>query len=142
LDKGGERLTENVAVLRSSIDGDQATIVLRTDDRERITITDAGLMAYDSGERIAQTSQIVDGRTTIRMTAKEIEGKRAVTIDTDGGLYLHWLDESGTGGNPFADTSSTTGWIGGAGTVSVMCLLAGYRHLRKRDLSPETGWPV
>jgi hypothetical protein len=143
LDRGGQRLSESLVVLRSSVDSEGvATVVLYAEDRQDVTVTDAALMAYDSGERIPQVEQTVYERSTIQIQTADLDGQRAVTVSAESGLYPVWLDRTSTGGNPLAETSSTTGWLGGMATAMAMLAMAGRRHLRDRDLDPNDGWPT
>lgn len=79
-----------------SDNGQYAELVIRSDETQRITVTDAG--GFMSGGEITRETYTVreDERNTIRLRITRVDGFAGVTVDTGAVLYAVPLEDTTT----------------------------------------------
>jgi hypothetical protein len=145
-DAGGVRIDKDLAVISAEMQDGEAVIVLYADSSTPVQLIDAAWAAYETGENIAATGRVVvDGRQTFRMDIRSTDsGQRLVGMvyGINSKRTVVWIDRGGDGGNPFEEIAPSAAWIGGTSCAFSMFVLAGYLHLRRRDVAPRSGWPT
>lgn len=134
-DNGGLRLSSQLAVISTEMQGDEAVLVLYSDVPQVVTITDAGLQGIEEGEQIPRVTQRIDGRATIRLRVHSVRGTAGVTVDSERAFAPVWIEKGTTLiGGPW-DVGDV--WLSGlAGLVSgiVVIPIIVTAMLRRRKL--------
>jgi hypothetical protein len=109
-----EAIDQNTVLCSASLDGDTATLVLRSDRLQSVTVTDAG--GVFAGGEVQRTSHQLrpDEPNTVRISVTRHRNMAGVTVDTGSTLY----------GVPFDDTSTLIGPPWSAGDVQLGALAA------------------
>lgn len=135
----GDAIDANTVLIDSEYrEGDgEVAVTIQSDLTQDITVSDVG--AFIEGGEVPQRTVRVDAgeTTTIAVPVTEVDGLVGVSIKTRETLYAEPLEYRDTGGNPFARTSSTTGWLGGASAAAIMTGLAAYRVRNRDPTEPE-----
>jgi ABC-type Fe3+-hydroxamate transport system substrate-binding protein len=127
-DSTGEQIQDGLTLVSSSYDGNgSATVTLRAETYETVTITDAG--AFASGGEIPRRVVVLDpGETTVEMPVTESgSGLVGVTIGTNETLYAEPIVANQTQDDGLFDRSATWtavqyGSAGGAVGVILIAL--------------------
>lgn len=107
-----------------------------------LTITEAVQFQEGTGQGTIHQQTIPAGESTVTVPIAERNGKAGATITTARSIgqsrftYVS-TGQTETSESPFERTSSTAGWIGGAGTVGLMFSVVAWRELRKEPDAPE-----
>lgn len=105
-----------------------------------LTITESVQFTEGVGQISIHQQTIPAGESTVSVPIERHNGEAGVTIvtarslDQSSGVYVSTGQSSS---NPFASTSSTAGWLGGAATVGLMFITVAWRELRKEPSAPE-----
>lgn len=116
--------------------GGRVIVVVESTIYQKIVVTDANgftqAVKGQGGVEIAQTSAFVqpDGRLRLELEVTESDNWAGVTIATPDTLRGYEL-ATGGGSSPFAATSSTAGWLGGAGVSVFVAGLAAWQRKTK-----------
>jgi hypothetical protein len=147
-ESGDDYLEEIDPTLRlTDWDYQDGEFVLRFDsDRSNsVTISEAAQFDEGAGQMAIRQENLPRGEFTVTISVPERAGEAGVVITTSAsinaghGTYVS-TGQSDDSRDPFARTSSTAGWLGGAGTVTFMTLFAARRWLHAEGDEPETGW--
>jgi len=138
-DSGGKVIDEDLRLVNWSYDYDAEKFSLRfeSDRPKRVTLTEAVQMSEGSGDGTIRRTTISEGVTTVELSISPVAGQAAVfitTSKTQAENRFAWVSTGQTdtsGGGPFAGTSSTAGWLGGATTAVAMVGAAAYRRKNK-----------
>lgn len=136
-----QQVDENVRLLDWEHTGDEFILVFEADRPTRVTITEAVQWSEGSGQITIHQERLLPGNTTVTLPIGETNGEAGAVITTsasvnDGhGVYVSTGQTSDA--SPFERTSSTAGWIGGAGTVMLMFVTVAWREIRKEPSAPE-----
>lgn len=106
-----------------------------------LTITESVQRERGVGEGSLRRVTIAKGETTVEIDAEKVANEAAVTITTSQsiteGRYVYVSTGITDSRSPFAGTTSTAGWFGGAGTVAGIFVLTAWRTKRKTHDSPQ-----
>lgn len=110
-----------------------------------IVLTEAiSTQQAQSGQLSIRRRTLPRGESTIRMTVdRGPSGEAALTITSRQGtqqgraVFVSTGQTESNSASPFAGTSSTAGWIGGAALALVSVVLAGSYKMRRESREPE-----
>lgn len=121
-------------------DGSTFYLTLESDISTRLTATEAVQFEEGTGQMTIERHNVPRGTTTITVNVEPRNGEAGLVLTTPtsinngSGTYISTGQSSS---NPFASTSSTAGWLGGAATVGCMFIAVAWRELRKEPSAPE-----
>jgi|GEM_PF-1782295 len=111
-------------------------VVLTADVPTLVSVTDSMAGIADAGATSVPYRRVmVDGQTEVVMEVTEYRGGAAVSVGTSGDLVR--LSTGVSPANPFASSSPTMGWLGGAGIAVLSFVGAGAWVIRKESGTPE-----
>ena len=119
-------------------DGDKFVILVESKAPNRITLTEAVQLQEGMGTYQTKDVNVPKGRTKITFSAEPHDGAAAVFFATSqckqasSCSYLSTGERTSDGSSPFEGTTSTVGWLGGAGVAVSMFGFAAYRR-KNRD---------
>lgn len=137
-----QQVDQNVRLMDWEYTGSEFRLVFEADRPTQVTITEAVQWTKGSGQMAIHQERLLPGQTTVTLPVAERNGKAGAVITTadsigDGhGVYVS-TGQTETNESPFERTSSTAGWIGGAGTVGFMFSFVAWREIRKEPSAPE-----
>lgn len=133
-----EAIDQNTVLCSASLDGDTATLVLRSDRLQSVTITDAGGV-FAGGEVQRTTHQLrADEPNTIRIPVTRHRNMAGVTIDTGSTLYAVPFDETSTLiGPPWSASDVQLGAIFAAISTALCSSVVVLRSVYGRVDEPE-----
>jgi hypothetical protein len=128
-------------------DYENGTFVLTFDAEvpREIVLTEAvSTQQSESGRLAVRRTTLPRGESTIRMAIdRSPSGAAALTIASRQGtqqgraVFVSTRQPRSSSSSPFAGTSSTAGWLGGAGLAPVAVVCAGAYKLRTETTEPE-----
>lgn len=139
----GTYVADGLDLLDSGYDNEtgEAYVVLRSDRPQAVTVSDGGSLNKGSGP-ISTTTAKVHGRTRIEVGATNVNGRVAVVIDHDEGLYGHLVrnqtqqDDALIGG-PWTARDVQVSAGAGALTVALFVIIQLVRYKRGTTHEPE-----
>lgn len=135
-DECNQAITEHIRLCSSDYVDGEAVVVLDSDRRERVTVTEA--VALTEHREINRESFIVDGRTEIRLGVEATNGKAGVTVDDGNILYgIPIRTETVLIGGPFTASDAQAAAIGGGLGTAIVALYLVLKVLYGRNQKPE-----
>jgi len=140
------QLSETLRIVSVEFENQTAVVVFEAEIPESVVITDAAsasrALVEDSrhSEAKAEPYHLDMGRTTVRFPVTTFRGESGIWVSSgaESHLFKTGALAGGSGdsdGGPFEGTSSTTGWLGGAGVSITMVALAA-RRIKTKDRDP------
>ena len=131
-----EYITESLSLCSAEYDGDAATLVLDSDNRESITVTEA--VSLTEPRELNRRSFVVNGRTEIRFAVEPSSGQAGVTIDDGETLYGVPLETTSTiVAGPFTASDAQAAGLGGGVGVAVVTVFLVAKVVYGRSEEPE-----
>jgi len=131
-----QEITPTLRLCSSDFVNGEAVLVLDSDTRDRVTITEAVVLREPP--ELNRQSFIVDGKTEIRMRVVSSDGRAGVTVDDGTILYGIPLQTSSTFvGGPFTASDTQAAGVGGALGVALTTLYLVARRVYGRVEEPE-----
>jgi hypothetical protein len=133
-----ERIDNSTVICSAELNDGYAEIVIRSDIRQRIVLTDAA--GFMQGGEINRQRYLVnsDEPQTVRLAVTSYRNFAGVTVDTGDVLYAVPLDEPSTLiGGPYDAQDVQLSAIGGALSIAIVSLLVTIRAVTGRADSPE-----
>lgn len=110
-------------------------LTFEADRTSVITMTEVVQPQRGAGEMSIQRQRLASGTTTLKIDVARVAGHAAVSITTsrslDAGRGVYVSTGQGSGISPLERTTSTAGWLGGAGVACVMFGCAAYQRRNK-----------
>jgi hypothetical protein len=133
-----EAIDEKTVVCSASLDGTEAVVVLRSDELQQVTVTDAGAF-MTGGEINRRTFTLREGeRNTIRFDVTVHNGFAGVSIDTGETLYAVPIEEESTLiGEPWSAQDVQLAAVSGAAGVATVAVFVVIRTVLGRTDEPE-----
>jgi hypothetical protein len=140
-----QKIDDEVTLVSWDYDDDRGGFVLVFNSTEvkEVTITEAVQFREGSGSGNIYSERVLPGRSEIFVEVPRRGGEAAVTLTTPASIEANSYSYVSTGqtesdsASPFAGTSSTAGWIGGAALALVSVVLAGSYKMRRESREPE-----
>lgn len=130
-------INAETAICDGTIDGDTATLILESDTRQSVTLTDAGAM-MEGGEMRRRSQLLTEGENRVEFRVTVYRGMAAVTIDTGDVLFGVPLQEpSSLLSPPYTVSDVQAAGAGAAASVAIVALLVVGRALTGDDRKPE-----
>jgi len=130
-------INAETALCDGSIDGDMATLIIQSETRQSVTLTDAGAM-MTGGEMRRQSKLLTPGENRVEFRVTVYRGMAAVSIDTGDVLFGVPLSEpSSIVAGPFTDSDTQAAGVGGALGVALTTLYLVARRVYGRVEEPE-----
>lgn len=139
LDRDATTYTATVGPVTKLVDWDYEDgafhLILESKVPNMVTLTENVAVRKGATTFNAKRITVPAGRSKITMQAAPVEGAAAISLTTSqslsagSGLLLSTDDRTGT--SPFAATSSTAGWLGGAGVSVFVAGLAAWQRKHK-----------
>ena len=136
-------IDDHVRVVNHEYDSEAEVfrIVFEADRPTRVTISESVQQPEGAGSFSIMSERILPGEQTVSIHVPRSAGEAAVSITTSDsisegrGVYVS-TGITQTGG-PFAGTTSTAGWFGGASVVFAMLFASAWQVKRTRLKQPE-----
>lgn len=130
-----EHIDPNTAICEVGIVDGHAELIIESDRRQRITLTEA--MFRGDGELNRDSVLLEEGVNRVHF-ATDTSGDVAVTIDTGSVLYGKMIDTTDPlVGGPWSASDTQAAALGGASGVSFAVLLVVFRTLYSRESGIE-----
>jgi len=116
-----QEITPTLRLCSSDYVDGQAVLVLDSDQRDRVTVTEA--VALNEPRELHRQSFVVDGKTEIRMPVVPSGGRAGVTVDDGSTLYgIPLQTDSTLIGGPFTATDAQAAGLGGGLGVALVTI--------------------
>jgi hypothetical protein len=128
----------NTRICSASFDGTTTTVVIYSDVRQPVTISDAG--SFAAGGEVPQRQVMLEqGRNRVSISSERYRGTVGVAIETRTTLYAHYVDRGGLRliGGTFTRSDAQLAALGGAIGASLVIVYRGFRYAAADDAEPE-----
>jgi len=130
-------INSETALCDGSLDGDTATLIIESETRQSVTLTDAGAM-MTGGEMRRQPKILTPGKNRVEFRITIYSGMAAISIDTGDVLFGVPLSEpSSLLSPPYTVSDVQAAGAGAAASVGFVSLLVVGRALSGKDREPE-----
>jgi len=142
-----QRVDEWVTLTDWRYDSEQHRFLLTFESERTVRVTIAEVVSRqegDSGRFSVQQHTVENGTTTVELLADPgPSGEAAVTITTarslqqGRGVFVSTGQDASGRTSPFAETSSTAGWLGGVSLVLVTLVIVVWRRMTQEPEAPR-----